>query len=187
MDKFILQIKRWGAYIFSLLFLSLCYSVLCAQDVNYNTREFNAYKCEIGSSFGLAIGNAYNFGYGISLHPSYYVNDYLNIGFRGEISLIVVEDDGHSLSSLTTFQLTARYYFTKSWMRPYYSTGAGLYVFGLDEDKEYRFGIAPKIGFDIGPVNVYISYHYILGPEQGEERRNHLDMGAGFFIGGRKK
>ena len=183
MNKFVLRITKSGLRIKLLLALCIFSNSIYSQGfTNGEAREFKAYKCELGSYFGLAMLNAYNFGFGGYLHPSYYMNDYVNVGFRGEAAIVNLDNSEQVISSLTSFQLTASCYITKSRFRPYYSTCTGLYVFGIDKEKEYRFGIVPKIGFDMGPVTMYVSYNYIFGPEHGEESRNHLDMGKIVFL-----
>jgi len=159
--------------------------LLSQQNANTHERIFNPFKCEIGGFIGISKHNEYGFGSGLYLHPSYFITDQLNIGFKGESSIIFKADFENFASYLSTFQLTSRYYFSVDAVRMYTELGAGIYILNTSTPKEYFLGIAPKLGIDFEHFTTFLSYNFII--ESSENNKNHLSLGVGFFIGGGKK
>lgn len=175
--------KKLSVLLFSLSFLSI-YSI--SQEYTDETdRLFNPIKCEIGGFIGFSKNNDYGFGTGFYLHPSYFINDKLNIGFKGESSVVIKADFDNLASYLGSFQLTSRLYFSTEVIRMYTELGAGLFILNSSDPKKRHLGFSPKFGLDLGPFTTYVSYNYIVESEPYD--KNHLTLGAGIFLGGAKR
>ncbi len=183
--------KKFVVLLFGTFLLS---SVLSAQ--------VTPFKFELGVLYGLPTDNAFVGGVGFYMHPSYYLGDKINIGVKAEWAVLgAASQEGMSVSvsAIGSYLLTANYYLAVSKVRPYVGAGFGLYQLGsvsssidpnnsLDIDYGNKFGVAPKIGLDLGHFTLNVAYNYIFGIEavDGIElaSKNYLSLGIGAFFGG---
>jgi hypothetical protein len=161
--------------------------------------QVTPFKFEIGGLYGIpADKDAYTAGVGFYAHPSYYLGDQINVGLKAEIAVIGSADTegmSVSISAIGSYLATCNYYFTVSKVRPYAGVGVGLYTLGTasvddgsgntaDFDFGDKFGVAPKVGLDLGHFTINIAYNMIFGLEEGYADKNYLTAGIGVFFGG---
>ncbi len=161
--------------------------------------QVTRFKVELGGLYGLPTDkDAYTGGIGAYLHPSYFLSDQINVGLKGETVIIGsadVEGANISISAIGSYLATFNYYFTVSKVRPYAGVGVGLYSLGTasvdygsgntaDVDFGDKFGVAPKVGLDLGHFTLNVSYNMIFGQDENLADKNYLTIGIGAFFGG---
>jgi len=160
--------------------------------------QVTPFKFELGGLYGIPTDSElYKAGAGLYLHPSYYLSDKINIGIKAEFAIIGAADalgTDVSISAIGSYLVTSNYYFTVSKIRPYAGLGVGLYSLGTasvnadpnnpaEVDFGDKFGVAPKIGLDLGHFTINIAYNYIFDQEEGSDK-NYMTTGIGVFFGG---
>ena len=161
--------------------------------------QVTAFKFEIGGLYGLPTDkDLYKGGVGFYAHPSYYLGDQINIGIKAESVIIGGASKlgtSVSISAIGSYLVTSNYYFTVSKVRPYVGLGVGMYTLGsatvsADPNNSSepvvfgdKFGVAPKIGLDLGHFTLNFSYNLIFGLE-GDNDKNYMTAGIGVFFGG---
>jgi hypothetical protein len=160
--------------------------------------QVTPFKFEIGALYGLPTNDAFKGGVGFYAHPSYYLMDKLDIGLKAEFVILGSGDNlgaNVSISALGSYLLTSNYYFTVSKVRPYAGIGLGIYTLGsvsadfgsgntMDAEYGNKFGIAPKVGLDLGHFTINVAYNYIFGIDSSLASKNYLTVGLGVFFGG---
>ncbi len=161
--------------------------------------QVTPFKFEIGGLYGIpADKDAYTAGVGFYAHPSYYLGDKIDVGVKAEFVVIGSADVAGanvSISAIGSYLATCNYYFTVSKVRPYVGVGAGIYTLGsasvtdnLGNSAEINFGdkygVAPKVGLDLGHFTLNVAYNMIFGLEEGLADKNYLTAGIGVFFGG---
>ncbi len=163
-------------------------------------QEFKPFKFELGVLYGIPTDDAFKGGVGFYLHPSYYLNDQLNVGLKAEWAVIGAADEmgtSVSISAIGSYLATANYYFSTSKVRPYAGLGVGLYSLGsvssdlgagnsIDVDYGTKFGVAPKVGLDLGHFTLNVAYNMIFGVDSDLAGKNYMSVGIGAFFGGGK-
>lgn len=168
-----------------------------------NAQEFTKFKFETGLLYGIPSDDAYEAGIGYYMHPSYYLNDQINVGLKAEWAVIAGADEAGasvSVSAIGSYLLTSNYYFTTGKVRPYAGLGLGIYSLGSvdvaaadaygDEfsvDYGNKFGVAPTVGLDMGHFTLNLAYNAIMGIDSELAGKNYLSFGIGAFFGGGKK
>lgn len=160
--------------------------------------QVTPFKFELGGLYGIPTDkDAYSAGVGLYVNPSYYLADQLNVGVKAELAIIGSADalgSDVSISAIGSYLATCNYYFTVSKIRPYAGVGVGIYTLGtasgsndLGEPYEYdfgnKFGVAPKLGLDLGHFTINVSYNMIFGLEDDNDK-NYMTAGIGIFFGG---
>lgn len=168
-----------------------------------NAQEFTKFKFETGLLYGLPSDDAYEAGIGFYMHPSYYLNDQINVGLKAEWAIIGGADEAGgsvSVSAIGSYLLTSNYYFSTGKVRPYAGLGLGIYSMGSVEadateaaegsevlaDYGSKFGVAPTVGLDMGHFTINLAYNAIMGIESELPGKNYLSIGIGAFFGGGK-
>lgn len=156
--------------------------------------QVTPFKFEIGGLYGLPTDQFYKGGVGFYAHPSYYLMDKLDIGIKAEWVVIGAADDGGlgvSISAIGSYLLTSNYYFTVSKVRPYAGLGVGMYMLGtvstnVGDPYDYgtKYGVAPKVGLDLGHFTINFAYNMIFGVESGVPAKDYMTVGIGVFFGG---
>ncbi|NJO88587.1 MAG: porin family protein [Chloroflexia bacterium] len=164
--------------------------------------QVTPFKFELGALYGLPTDDAFVGGVGFYVHPSYYISDQFNLGIKAEWAVLgAASEEGLSVSvsAIGSYLLTANYYLSVSKVRPYIGVGVGLYQLGsvstsidpnnsLDIEYGDKFGVAPKIGLDLGHFTLNVAYNYIFGIESTDQvelaSKNYLSLGIGAFFGG---
>lgn len=165
-----------------------------------NAQEFRKFKFETGLLYGLPSDDAYDSGIGYYMHPSYYLNDQLNVGLKLEWAILGGADEAGTsvdVSAIGSYLVTSNYYFNTNRVRPYAGLGIGLYSLGsVDMESTYgtasvdygnKFGVAPTVGLDMAHFTVKLSYNAIMGIDSELAGKNYLSIGVGVFFGGGKK
>ncbi|MDF1547269.1 MAG: hypothetical protein P1P88_05575 [Bacteroidales bacterium] len=160
--------------------------------------QVTPFKFEIGGLYGLPTDNAYKGGVGFYAHPSYYLNDNLNLGIKAEGVILGGADDlgtNVTISAIASYMVTSNYYFGVSKVRPYFGLGAGLFSLGsvsMDDGSgntanfEYgdKFGAEAKAGLDLGHFTLNVAYNMIFGIDSHLAKKDYLTVGIGVFFGG---
>jgi outer membrane protein X len=156
--------------------------------------QVTKFKFELGGIYGLPTDDAFKGGVGFYVHPSYYFSDKLNVGLKAEWAILGSSDDlgtAVSISALGSYLVTTNYYFTVSKVRPYAGVGLGLYSMGsvsvgsaVNIEYGNKFGVAPKIGLDLGHFTLNVAYNAIFGTDSEMPNKNYLSLGVGIFFGG---
>lgn len=174
-----------------------------------NAQEFTKFKFETGLLYGIPSDKAYDAGIGYYMHPSYYLNDQINVGLKAEWAVIAGADvagKSVSVSAIGSYLLTSNYYFSTGKVRPYAGLGLGIYSLGsydggastvdFDDDNQVvigsvdygsKFGVAPTVGLDMGHFTINLAYNAIMGIDSELPGKNYLSFGIGAFFGGGKK
>ncbi len=168
---------------------------------NVLNAQVTPFKTEGGILYGLpADKDAYTGGVGFYAHPSYFLADKINVGIKAEIAFMGSADSDTaglnvSISAIKSYLATCNYYFTVSKVRPYVGLGFGMYSLGtasisddtgnsLDVEYGDKFGLAPKIGLDLGHFTMNASYNMIFGLDESLSKKDYLTVGIGVFFGG---
>lgn len=156
--------------------------------------QVTPFKFEIGGLYGLPTDNAYKGGVGFYAHPSYYLNDNLNLGIKAEGVILGGADDlgtNVTISAIASYMVTSNYYFGVSKVRPYFGLGAGLFSLGTvstdaTDPLEYgdKFGAEAKAGLDLGHFTLNVAYNMIFGLDSELPKKDYLTVGIGVFFGG---
>ena len=104
-----------------------------------------------------------------------------------------------NLSAISSYLVTGEYYFSNNSFRPLAGLGTGVYSMGSiststsDDgfedgtvDVGTRFGIAPRVGFEVGHFRMGLEYNLITGQPK-DFNRNYFSTKIGFFFGGGKR
>ena len=171
--------------------------------VQAQSKMYKPVKVDLAVGYGF--GNAK--GVVISLEPKYNIQDQLAIGLRMEGAVLAgleAEDANGmpteiSISAIGSYLVTGEYYFSNNSFRPLAGLGTGIYSMGsitastsddsIDEgavDIGNRFGIAPRVGFEVGHFRMGLEYNLITGQPEGFNR-NYFSTKIGFFFGGGKR
>ena len=172
-----------------------------------NAQEFKKFKVGLGVGYASTGSEGAMGGLLFYLEPAYRISDAISLGLRLEGALVL---RGFS-QSVSTFELDAavirsytingQYYFSNNTFRPY--AGFGLGIFSLTAIKstdpngttavvgtaESKFGVYPRVGFDLGHFNMSVDYNIIPKTEAfgGNFKNSYLGIRLGFSIGGGKK
>lgn len=163
---------------------------------------------KVDLALGYGFGNAK--GVVFSLEPKYNIQDQIAVGLRWEGALLggmEVENDANgtasgaeiNIAAIGSYLVTGEYYFSNNSFRPLAGLGTGIYSMGsintsasgdgVDEssvDVGTRFGIAPRVGFEVGHFRMGLEYNLITGQPEGFNR-NYFSTKVGFFFGGGKR
>jgi outer membrane protein W len=100
-----------------------------------------------------------------------------------------------------SYTLNGQYYFNDKYVRPFVGVGLGLFTLASvnfntstgttvnanEVAAETRFGFYPRIGIDVGHLNISIDYNIIPSTgitNGGKVQNNYLALRAGFSFGG---
>ena len=147
----------------------------------------------------------YGVGIGIFTEPKYLVTDNISVGIRAEATILgrlklANAIGGGSLGWVTSLLAITDYHFGETRFRPTVGVGAGLfrptaasYSVGdiLPElARGSKFGVSPRIGFDMGHFRLSADYNFIFGQRNLingkiiDLNQNHLSIKLGIFFGG---
>lgn len=162
---------------------------------NAQERAFKPFKFDIAVGYAVPSGSGTKGGLIFSLEPKYALNDNIAVGLRWESAVMVratLAENGEDLKgdakASSSYLLTGDYYFTSDYFRPFAGLGAGLYrnaaVDLESEDVQVgsKFGVAPRVGFELGHFRTAIEYN--VAGKAGALNNNYLGIKMGFFIGG---
>jgi outer membrane protein W len=177
----------------SLILFTLVVSLAHAQ-------TFKPFKVDVSLGYANPRGNIAKAGVLFALEPKYALADALSLGLRWEGALtaaIHYNANGQSVTSdvnaLSSYLVTADYYFSNNRFRPFAGAGTGLYrvanISADDEDvndpnyspsTEYssKYGFMLRGGFEFGHFRAGLEYN-IIG-----ERNNYLGIKLGVCFGG---
>ena len=159
---------------------------------------------KVDLALGYGFGNAK--GIVLSLEPKYNIKDQIAVGLRMEGAILAgmdVEDGGAdadvSISAISSYLVTGDYYLSNNSFRPLVGLGTGIYSMGSvgvstsDDNLEdatvdvgNRFGLAPRVGFEVGHFRMGLEYNLITGQPENFNR-NYFTTKIGFFFGGGKR
>ena len=104
-----------------------------------------------------------------------------------------------SISAISSYLVTGEYYLSNNSFRPLVGLGTGIYSMGsvgvsssqsgvedATVDVGNRFGVAPRIGFEVGHFRMGLEYNLITGQPENFNR-NYFATKIGFFFGGGKR
>ena len=174
--------------------------------VQAQSKMYKPVKVDLALGYGF--GNAK--GVVFSLEPKYNIQDQIAIGLRMEGAVLggmKMEQDANggmtdteiNLSAIASYLVTGEYYFSNNSFRPLAGLGTGVYSMGSvnasasEDDIEQstvdvgtRFGLAPRIGFEVGHFRMALEYNLITGQPK-DFNRNYFATKVGFFFGGGKR
>ena len=187
-----------------LLFIIGLFAVSSA--VQAQSKMYKPVKVDLALGYGF--GNAK--GVVFALEPKYNIQDQIAVGLRMEGAVlggIKAETDANgmatdaeiNISAISSYLLTSEYYFSNNSFRPLAGMGLGAYSMGsinastsdagIDEgsiDVGTRFGLAPRVGFEVGHFRMGLEYNLITGQPK-DFNRNYFSTKIGFFFGGGKR
>lgn len=164
---------------------------------NAQSTAYKAFKVDV--DFGYAIpsdGTGTKAGATFTIEPHYRVIDQFAIGLRFEGAALGYKNDvdkDAKVSLLTSYCVTAEYYFMKGGFRPFISGGLGLFsqkAVAADASSgttttvkasATKFGAFPRIGFEAGHFRMAATYD-VLG-----DNASYTSFTVGFFFGGGRK
>ena len=169
--------------------------------VQAQSKMYKPVKVDLALGYGF--GNAK--GVVISLEPKYNIQDQIAVGLRMEGAVLAgLENETAtgadiSISAISSYLLTGEYYLSNNSFRPLAGLGTGIYSMGsvgvnsadgtVDDgtiDVGNRFGIAPRVGFEVGHFRMGLEYNLITGQPK-DFNRNYFATKIGFFFGGGKR
>jgi hypothetical protein len=137
------------------------------------------------------------------IEPGYRATNTILIGLRLESAIISRGLDGTDkdvtgdATSNASYTLNGQFYFNDQYVRPFVGAGFGLFSLAALEynagsevqsaSAVTRFGFYPRIGLDIGHLNLTLDYNIVPRTEitgGGEIKNCYLGIRAGFSIGG---
>ena len=174
--------------------------------VQAQSKMYKPVKVDLALGYGF--GNAK--GVVFALEPKYNIQDQLAVGLRMEGALLggmkmetdangVASDAEINISAIGSYLVTGEYYFSNNSFRPLAGLGTGVYSLGSinastsddgiedgSVDIGTKFGIAPRVGFEVGHFRMGLEYNLITGQPKGFNR-NYFSTKVGFFFGGGKR
>lgn len=164
-------------------------------------QNFKPFKVGLGLGYAVPLGGER--GGLFYVEPGYRVNNTFLVGLRIESAVISknVTTNGIDVvgdaSSNVSYSLNGQYYFNENYVRPFVGLGFGFFNLAKVEyntgtevqmsDTETRFGFYPRVGLDIGHLNLTLDYNVVPVTDLddgGEVRNSYLGIRAGFSIGG---
>ena len=188
----------------TLLFIISLFAITTA--VQAQSTMYKPVKVDVALGYGF--GNAK--GIVFAIEPKYNIQDQIAVGLRMEGAIlgnIEAETDASGtntdatidLSAISSYLLTGEYYFSNSSFRPLAGLGFGAYSMGsiqagtsddgVEEGKinvGTKFGVAPRVGFEVGHFRMALEYNLITGQPK-DFNRNYFATKVGFFFGGGKR
>lgn len=177
--------------------LFFCTLVL-ALSIIANAQEeltFKPFKFDIAVGYAVPSGSGSKAGILFAFEPKYALNDNLTLGLRLEGAITArasMDANGETVTgdakASSSYLLTGDYYINTNKFRPFVGAGAGLYklaavdLSSADVKTGSKFGVAPRVGFELGHFRTAIEYN-ITG-KTGDFNNNYLGIKLGFFIGG---
>ena len=169
-----------------------------AMMANAQSTNYHAFKVDIQVGYASPSGSSGDGGTKggatFTIQPHYRISDDFALGLRlegaaiGYINKAISSDTKVYL--LTSYMLTAEYYFTNNGFRPFIGAGAGLvYQRSASGDSNYaglvsggsRGGAFPELGFEYGHLRVSADYD-AMG-----KGANYFAFKLGAFFGGGSK
>ncbi len=174
--------------------------------VQAQSKMYKPIKVDLALGYGF--GNAK--GMVFSLEPKYNIQDQIAVGLRMEGAILggmKMEQDANggmtdadiNISAIASYLVTGEYYLSNNSFRPLAGLGTGVYSMGsiststngddIDEsavDVGTRFGLAPRVGFEVGHFRMALEYNLITGQPKNFNR-NYFATKVGFFFGGGKR
>lgn len=177
--------------------------VIVSATVTYG-QEFKNFKVGLGLGYAAAGGSGAKGGVIVYLEPGYRVNDQLLINLRIESAVLTRGSAGSNITEIDiagieSYTVNSQYYFSDKTFRPYAGLGFGAYalaaisLFGTSSDivkAETKFGLYPRVGFDLGHFNLSLDYNIIPASKvEGADvkfKNSYMGFRFGFSIGGGK-
>jgi hypothetical protein len=173
-------------------------------------QDFKPFKVGVGVGYAApaSTGTGASSGALFYVEPGYRPSDNFLIGLRLESALIArglkgvgnADVSGNATSNMS-YTLNGQYYFNDNYVRPFVGIGLGLFslaavkfntnsgtnVNANEVAAETRFGFYPRIGIDVGHLNITIDYNIVPSTSVtggGKVQNNYLALRAGFSFGG---
>jgi len=179
-----------------LLLLPLLFAF--AMMANAQSTNYHAFKVDIQVGYADPSGSSGDggtkAGATFTIQPHYRITDDFAVGLRLEAAGIGYVNQAESSNTkvylLTSYMLSAEYYFTESGFRPFIGAGAGLvYQKSATADSDYaglvsggsRVGAFPELGFEYAHLRVSADYD-AMG-----KGANYFAFKLGAFFGGGSK
>jgi hypothetical protein len=164
-------------------------------------QEFKPFK--VGVGLGFAVPEGGEKGGLFYVEPGYRANSNVLIGLRLESALITRgligpknTMNGEATSNMS-YTLNGQYYFSENYVRPFIGAGFGLFSLAAIKYTEGKatatsdaatvFGFYPRVGLDVGHVNLTIDYNVVPKTAVkggGEVLNSYLGLRLGVSIGG---
>ena len=189
--------------------LSLLFCALFVTCVIAHAQEYKKFKVGIGVGYASASGKGASGGLLWYLEPGYRLSDQLLLSLRIEGAVITrgaSDDLGPDISldiaGISSYTINGQYYFNNNSFRPYVGLGIGMFSlaaisFEVTQSTafegvaaETKFGLYPRLGFDLGHFNMSLDYNLIPPTKfEGSEvefKNSYIGVRLGFSIGGGK-
>lgn len=190
---FALASKKFMKTIFTILLVAM--ATLCF------AQNFKPFKVGVGAGYAIQSGGK---GGGLLfVEPAYRISNLCLIGLRLESAVTSrgITGKGKNITGEATsnasYSINGQYYLNEKYVRPFVGLGLGVFSLG---DIEYngvdgvtsshaasRFGFYPRVGVDIGHLNLTVDYNVIprITTDDGSRIRNsYLGLRAALAIGG---
>ncbi|MEH0158329.1 outer membrane beta-barrel protein [Limibacter armeniacum] len=196
--------------LFTLLILIITLLAVNDTQAQYRRRHKSDNKFKVGLAGLYALSTDKGLGgdgVGFYVHPQYNVNEQFSVGLQAGVILssaeeLQVEDlpEGAiepSDPTIIPVLLTGEFYFSDRVVRPFIGLGVGMYkmsavtykfddnfssIDSFESEPINNYGLAPKLGLQMGPVDLSVAYHMT-----GEGIADFATFNLGFTIGGGKR
>lgn len=171
-------------------FFVLIFCVLTAGSLMSQAESYKAFEFELGIGYALASGDV-DGGIAFRLEPRYNLMDNLSVGLRYEAAAVAGSDDSEftEASTISSFLVTSDYYFGNGSTRVFGGLGVGIFALGsIGEggiELGSKFGLAPRIGLELGHFRPSLTYNLITGTDVYDP--SYLGLNIGFVFGGGSK
>jgi hypothetical protein len=153
-----------------------------------SAQEYKKFKFGMGLGLSLS-GTNYSYepptGIILTIEPAYHISDDLTMGLRieGAATRFEFEYGGTYIQSYT---VNSQYYLSNGHTRWFVGGGLGLYTIdGLYG--EFKFGLYPRLGVDLGHFSVTLDYNIISAEKStGQTGDSYFGIRMGGFFGGGK-
>ena len=195
--------------IFLVPFFTTVFCQAQTKNVKREPHELTPFKVAVGLGYAVpGAGDGAGGGVLFFVEPAYRPVPQVSVGLRLESALMArgiqgINDSDVSgeASAAMSYTLNGQYYFNQNYIRPFVGAGVGLFslasskfdtssdnnVEAHDVAAETRFGFYPRVGVDVGHLNLTVDYNFVPSteiPDGGEVKNNYLGVRVGFSIGG---
>jgi hypothetical protein len=181
----------------TLSFIIICILFIGIAQAQYGYGSFRSFRIDMGATYANPSGNELAAGIGFYVNPKFHMNDNLLLGAKYESTAIGADnEDFLDVSTITCYAATIDYYVSSNNLRPFAGVDIGIYELGslnntimnntVEIELGSKFGIAPKIGFSFGHLDLTLQYNMIFDQNDRFDDFNHTSIKLGFHLGGGK-
>lgn len=174
--------------IFSVLIITICFTQVKAQSLNYKP-----FKVDITTGIG---ASKEAIGFAVAIEPKYNFSNSFSAGLRWENAQMYSAWDGSNGTIRTSgpdgwvnsFVATGEFYYWQGLIAPFIGGGTGIYLANFDvekgKDTNAKMGFVVRGGFQIGHLRLVAENNFI---PDNSFNLNYYNLKIGVTLGGGKK